>query len=135
MLPRERRTVSCIFFADKSHIFRKKILNNFGVLYSGKGLHKPMFAYEIVRIHSLMIYTDLSEYKTTGITRFPCCAAYLLIRRSNLATLSVLDNALTIISLVVHRIRRLLKSFSNSIHIDSRGMSGEKTPFASAGNN
>ena len=32
--------------------------NEFGLMLRGKGHNKPKFAYDIVRIHSLMIYTD-----------------------------------------------------------------------------
>ena len=37
----------------------------------GKGPHKPEFAYEIVRIHSVMMYTDLIEYNIVGETTAP----------------------------------------------------------------
>ena len=36
---------------------------------TGKGPHKLEFAYDIVRIHSLMIYSDLVEYKIVGDTK------------------------------------------------------------------
>ena len=36
-----------------------------------KGPHKPEIAYDIVRIHSLMIYTDLIEYNVDGDTKAP----------------------------------------------------------------
>ena len=38
---------------------------------SGKGPPKPKFAYGIVRIHTLMIYTDIVEYNTVGDTKAP----------------------------------------------------------------
>ena len=38
-------------------------------MLKGKGPHKPEFAYGIVRIHSLMIYTDLIEYNIVGDTK------------------------------------------------------------------
>ena len=37
----------------------------------GKGPHKPEFAYDIVHIHSLKIYTDLIEYNIVGDTKAP----------------------------------------------------------------
>ena len=40
---------------DLVHIFGNKVGNGFGVLMIGKGPHEPEFAYDIVRIHSLMI--------------------------------------------------------------------------------
>ena len=44
---------------DLGHIFGKIVGKEFGVMMRGKGPHKPEFAYDIVRIRSLMIYTDL----------------------------------------------------------------------------
>ena len=40
--------------------------NKFGVLMIGKGHQEPEFAYDIVRIHSLMIYSDIVEYNIVG---------------------------------------------------------------------
>ena len=46
---------------DLGHIFGNNVRNEFGALMIGKGPHEPEFAYDIVRIHSLMIYSDLVE--------------------------------------------------------------------------
>ena len=45
---------------DLGHFFGNNVGNHFGVLMKRKGPHEPQFAYEIVRIHSLMIYSDLA---------------------------------------------------------------------------
>ena len=49
------------FSTDLGHIFGSVVANEFGVMLREKGLHKPEFAYDIVSIHSLMIYRDLIE--------------------------------------------------------------------------
>ena len=54
------------FSKDLRHPFGSIVGDEFGVLLRGKGPHKPDFDYEPVRIHSLMIYTDLIEYKMVG---------------------------------------------------------------------
>ena len=46
---------------DSGHFFGNNVGNEFGVLMKGKGPHEPEFAYDIVRFHSLMIYSDLVE--------------------------------------------------------------------------
>ena len=56
---------------DLSHIFGNKVGNQFGVLMKRKCPHEPQFAYDIVRIHSLMVYSDLVEYTTVGDTKAP----------------------------------------------------------------
>ena len=63
---------------DLGHIFGNNVGNQFGVLMKGKGPHEPQFAYDIVRIHSLMIYSDLVEYSIVGTQRLPCYDAFPL---------------------------------------------------------
>ena len=46
---------------DLGHIFANNVGNEFGVLMIGKRPHEPEFAYDIVRIQSLMIYSDIVE--------------------------------------------------------------------------
>ena len=47
----------------------------------GKRPHEPDSAYDIVRIHSLMICTDLIEYKAVGDTRVPLLHCFLFISK------------------------------------------------------
>ena len=56
---------------DLGHIFGNNVGNEFGVLMIGKALHEFEFAYDIVRIHSLMIYSGLIEYNIVGDTKAP----------------------------------------------------------------
>ena len=65
------------FSTDLGHIFGSNVGNDFGVMLRGKGPHKPQFAYDIVRIHSLMIYRFSHD----------CCVAFLFFRSSSLETL------------------------------------------------
>ena len=37
----------------------------------GKGPHETTFAYDIIRIHSLMFYIDIVEYNIVGDTKAP----------------------------------------------------------------
>ena len=54
---------------DLGCIFGNNVGNELGVLMIGKRPHEPEFAYDIVRIHSLMIYSDLVEYSFVGDTK------------------------------------------------------------------
>ena len=56
---------------DLGHIFGNNVGNEFGVLMIGKGPHAPEFAYDIVLIHTLMIYSDLVEYNIVRDTKAP----------------------------------------------------------------
>ena len=63
---------------DLGHNSGNNVGNDFGVLMIGKGPHEPEFAYDIVRIHSLMIYSGIVEYKIVGDTKAPCYDAFPL---------------------------------------------------------
>ena len=60
-----------IFSTDLGHIFGGDVRNDSGILMRGKKPHELTFAYDIVRIHSLMIYTDIVEYNNVGDTKAP----------------------------------------------------------------
>ena len=63
------------------HIFGGVVLNDRGILMLGTGPHKPLFAYDIVRIHSLMIYTDIVEYNIVGDTKAPLIRCFRFISK------------------------------------------------------
>ena len=63
------------FSTDLGHNFETNVGDEFAVMLRGKGPHKPDFAFDIVRIHSLMKYIDLIEYNIVEDTKV------LLLRR------------------------------------------------------
>ena len=67
------------FSTDLGCIFGSNISNDFGVMLRGKGLHQPEFVYDIVRIYSFMMYTNLIEYNIFGDTKaaLRCCFPFI----------------------------------------------------------
>ena len=118
---------------DLDHIFDNNVGNQFGVLMKRKGPHEPQFAYDIVRIHSLMIYSDLVENSIVGDTKAPLlqCIPFIskLKGRDNITTGQYM-NYQTFSNL---QFRPLLRNSFHSIHIDLRGTSDEKIPIVSVG--
>ena len=102
-------------------------------MLGGKGAHKPEFAYDIVRIHSLLIYTDLIEYNIVGDTKAPMLRCFPFISKlkaeDNITTGQYM-NYQTFSNL---QFKPLLKISFHSIHFDLRDTSGEKIPFVSVG--
>ena len=45
--------------------------NQTGVIIKRKGPHYPQYSYDIIRIHSLTIYSDIKEYNIVGDTKTP----------------------------------------------------------------
>ena len=60
-----------IFSTDLGHIFGGDVRNDLGILLRGKSSHEPTFDDDNVRIHSLMIYTDIAEYNIAKDTKAP----------------------------------------------------------------
>ena len=126
---------SCLKFLSKDlgHIFGIIVGNEFGIMLRGKGPHKPEIAYDIVRIHSLMIYTDLIEYKIVGDTKAPLLRCFPFISKlksGDIITTGQYMNYQTFSNL---QFRPLLKNSFHSFHIDLRDTSVEKIPFVSVG--
>ena len=57
------------FSTGLAHIYGIIVGNEFGLMLRGKRPHKPKFTYDIVRIHTLIIYTGLIEYNIVGNTK------------------------------------------------------------------
>ena len=107
--------------------------NEIGVLVIGKGPHEPQFAYDIVRVHSLMIYSDLVEHSIVGDTKVHLLRCFPFISKlkgGDIITTGQYMNYQTFSNL---QIRPLLKNSFHSIRIDLRDTSGEKIPFVSVG--
>ena len=118
---------------DLGHIFGNNVGNEFGALMIGKGPHEPEFASNIVRILSLMIYSDLVEYNIVGDTKAPllrCFPFISTLKAGDIITTGHYMNYQTFSNL---QFRPLLKNSFYSIQIDLRDSSGEKIPFVSAG--
>ena len=127
------RSGLAFFSTDLGHILRSNVGKEFGVLLRGKGPHKQEFANDIVRIHSLMIYTDLIEYNIVGDTKVPLlrCSPFIWkLKSGHIITTGQYMNYQTFSDL---QFRPLHKKLFHSIHIDLRDTSGEKTPFLSVG--
>ena len=121
------------FSTDLGHIVGSNVDVEFGVRLGGKGPYKPEFAYNIVRIHSLMIYTNLIEYNIVDDTKAPLLRWFRFnskLKSGGLITAGQYMNNQTFSNL---QFRPLLKISFHSIHIDLRDTSAEKIPLVSVG--
>ena len=140
-----RRTEKCeIYFAnersglaffstDLGHFSGSNVGNELGVMSRGKGPPKLELAYDIVRIHSLMIYTDMIEHKIVGDTKATLLRCSLFISKlqaGDIITTGQFINYQTFSNL---QFRPLLKYSFHRIHIDFKDTSGEQIPFVSVG--
>ena len=108
---------------DLGHIFGNNLGNKFGVLIMEKGPHEPEFAYNIVHIQSLMIYSDLVEYNNLQYKSSLATMLSLYLKAKgeggggDIITTGQYMNYQTFSTL---QFRPVLESFIHSIHIDLR---------------
>ena len=69
------------FGTDRRQSLRSDIGYQSGVMLRGRGAGKPEFAYGIVHIHSLAIYSELTEYKNFGDTKAPLLHCFLFVSK------------------------------------------------------
>ena len=118
---------------DVGQIFGSNVINEFGVMLRRKGPHKRKFAYDIVRTHPLMIYTDLVEYNIVGDTKAPLLRCFPFISKIKAGDIITTGQYMTYQTFSNLQLRSLLKISFHSVHIDLRDTSGEKVPFVSLG--
>ena len=70
-----------MFSTDLGHKFGGDVRSDSGILMRGKEPHEPTFVYDIVRIHSLMVYTDIVEYNIVGDTKAPLLHCFPFISK------------------------------------------------------
>ena len=66
---------------DLGDFFGNNMGNEFRVLMVGKYPHEPEFAYDIVRIHLMIIYSDLVEYNLVADTKAPLLRCFPFISK------------------------------------------------------
>ena len=84
----------------------------------GKGPQKPEFIYDPVRIHSLMYYTDLIEYKIVGDTKAPLLLCFPFISKLKAGDIITTGQYMNYQTFSNLQFRPLLKKSFHSIHID-----------------
>ena len=99
----------------------------------GKGPHQPEFAYDIVGIHFLMIYTDLIEYNIVGDIKAPLLRCFPFVSKLKTGVNITTGQYMNYQTFSNLQLRPLLKISFHSIHIDLRDTSGEKIPFVYVG--
>ena len=142
-VPRRTQKVQTLLANDTSglalcstnlgQVFVNNVGNEFGVLMTEKCPHQLEFAYDIDRIHSLMIYGDLVEYNIVGDRKpllLSCFPFISKLKGGDIITTGQYMNYQTFSNL---QFIPLLKNSFHSIHIDLRDKYCEKIPFVSGG--
>ena len=121
------------FSMGPGHIFGSNVGNEVGVMLRRRRPHKPELVYDIVRIHSLMIYTDLIEYNIVGDTKAPLLRCFPFISKLKSGDIITNGQYMNYQTFSNMQFRPPLKNFFHSIHVDLGDTSGEKKLFVSVG--
>ena len=118
---------------DLGHLSVSNFVNDVGVMFRRKGLDKPEFAYDVVGIHCLMIYTDLTDciiFSDTKSALLRCFPSTSKLKAGDIRTTGPYMNYQTFSDL---KFRPLLETSFQGIHIELRDMSSKKIPIVSVG--
>ena len=107
--------------------------NNLGKPMGGKPLRKTTLAYDIVRIHSIMISTEILECHNVGDSKALLLRCFPFVSKVKSRDIITTGQYMNYRTFSNFQFRRLLKNSFHSIHVDLRDNSGEKIPFVSVG--
>ena len=123
-LANEEGSCSAVFSTELGHIFESNDGNDFGLLLRGERPQKPVFAYDIVRIHSLTIYTDLIEYNIVDDKKAPLLRFFPILSKLKARGIIAIGQNMNYETFSNLQFRLLLKTSVQSIHIELRDTSG-----------
>ena len=102
------------------------------VWFSSKRPHRSEFPIDILRFHSVMVYTDIVEFSIIGDTKAPILRCSPFINKIQRDAISVTEYS-NHVSFHNLQFRRLLKNSIHSIKVDLRSPTGELIPFVAVG--
>ena len=88
--------------------------------------HYPQFSYEIIRIHSSMIYSDFIEYKIVGYTKTPLLRCNPFISKVLTGNITSRGQYMNYQYFTNLQFKKLLRNFFHSITMELRDSTGEK---------
>ena len=97
----------------------------------GKGPQYPQYSYDIIRIHSLMIYSLIIEYNIVGDTKTPFLRCIPFISKVKSGCINSTGQYMNYQSFTKLKFKKLLQNSFQSIKIDLRDSTGVQIPFVS----
>ena len=127
--PKNEGSGLAFFSLDLRHSFGSKIGNEREVMLRGRGPHKPKYAFDFVRIHSLVINMDLIEYNIAGNTQVSLLRCFLFLSNLIAGDIVTTGQYMKYQTFSHLQFRPLLENYFHSIHIELKDLSCEKIPF------
>ena len=119
-----------MFSADLCHVFGcEEAVYGMGAFMSGAGPHFPKFPYDIVRLHTLMIYSDFVGYSIVGDTKaalLRCIPFLSKVKNGDIISTWQYMNYQIFPNL---QFKKILKNSFHTIKLELRDSYVEKVPF------
>ena len=129
-----KNSLRVIFSADLCHVFRcEEAVYGMGVFMSGAGPHFPKFPYDILRIHALMIYSDVVEYNIVGDTKAAFLQSIPFISKVKNGDIISTGQYMNYQNFPNIHFKKILRNSFHSIKLELRDFYGEKIPLNSVG--
>lgn len=123
-----------LYSADLVHIFGCDLRDaRMGLWMAGKGPHNPKYEYDILRIHSFMIYTDIIEYNIVGDAKAPLLRCLPFVPKLKSGDVISTNQYMNYQSFQNLQYKRVLKNSFHTVQLELRDTSGEKIPFIAIG--
>ena len=123
---RTKESGLAFFSTGLRHMFKSIGVIEIGKMLREKGLHKPEFAFNILRILSVMINTELIEYNIVGYTMTPLLGCFFN-SRLNAGDKKTTRHYMKFRTFNNLQFRQMPKKSFQSNHFDLREASGEKS--------
>ena len=132
--PPNEKSFLVIFSADLCNVFGcEEAVYGMGVFMSGSGPHFPKFPFDIVRIHTLMIYSDIVVYNIVGDTKAALLRCFPFISKVKNDDIISTGQYMNYQKFPNLQFKKILKNSFHSINLELRDSYGEKVPFNSVG--
>ena len=92
----------------------------------GKGPHYPQYSYDILRIHSFMIYSDIIEYDIVGDTGTLLLRCFPFISKVRKGDIKSTGQCMIYQSLTNLHFEKLMKNFFHCIKTELRILQAKK---------
>lgn len=104
-----------------------------GVMLYGNTPHNSEYAFDILRIHSILVYSDIIEYNIIGDTKAPLLRCFPLMSKLKGGELISPNQYMNYRSFDQLQFKKLLKNSFHSVQIELRDATGQLIPFLSVG--
>ena len=91
--------------------------------------HNPQYSYDIIRIHFLMIYSDIIEYNVVGDKKTPLLRCIQFISEVKNGDITSTGQYMNYQSSTILQAIKSFKNVFHSMKIELRDTTGEKIPF------